>query len=318
MQMNGNIYKPLFLNMLFIKWLVSIWVGILLIGVNQVTLAALSSDQTTFETAELAVDAFEKALTQNDTQALLKIFGKQYEHQLMADDAQNRDLAAQILKEKKVLYGEGKDKIVLYAGNKSWPFPVPIIKSGNGWFYDTEAGIEEMVNRRIGRNELNAIDMCRFYSQAQVQYAFLDRDGDEVLEYAQQIKSSPDRKDGLYWIEQEGEALSPFGPLVAEANGLLDNHQPGDPYDGYYYKILTRQGRNAIGGRYDYIIHGNMIAGFALLAFPAEYGNTGIMTFICSHQGSVYQKDYGEETSYIVPGIDVYNPDSSWEKVKMD
>ncbi len=220
MRMNCSINFSLCLRKLANHLGASILAVFCMLGMNPVALSAEVPGQATFDTAELAVDAFEQALAQNDTEALLGLFGKQFEHQLMADDAQNRDFAAQILKEKKILSDQGKDKKILYAGDKLWPFPVPIIKSANGWFFDTVAGIEEMVNRRIGRNELNAIEMCRFYSRAQIEYALLDRDGDQVLEYVQQIKSAANKKNGLFWVEPEGGELSPFGPLVAEAKGF--------------------------------------------------------------------------------------------------
>ncbi|MFT5316590.1 MAG: hypothetical protein ACI9UK_002436, partial [Candidatus Krumholzibacteriia bacterium] len=161
-----------------------------------------------------------------------------------------------------------------------------------------------------------AIEICRAYFNAQVQYASVDRDGDEVREFAQKVASEEGKKDGLYWEAGADEELSPFGPLVVEARNYLEGREVGDPFNGYYYKIVTRQGAEAPGGRYDYIINGNMIAGFALLAFPAEHGNSGIMTFICNHQGKVYEKDLGEDSDLIAAGIVVYNPDPTWSEVQ--
>jgi len=278
---------------------------------------AQAADQAIFKTADMAVDALAKALAQDDTEALLKIFGKEYEYELTGDDKITREQTAQAIKQKNELRDEGADKKIFYVGKESWPLPFPLVKTEAGWHFDTEAGIEELVNRRIGRNELNAIEICQLYIDAQVEYANTDRDGDEVREYAQRIASTPGKKDGLFWKEVEGEKLSPFGPLVADARGYLVDREPGDPFKGYYYKVITRQGSDAIGGRYDYIINGNMIAGFALIAFPAEHGNTGIMTFTCSHQGKVYQKDFGEDSNLIAAGVDEYNPDSSWVEVKI-
>lgn len=299
----------------------TVQVVILLAGILSMTVAsfistAQAADQAIFKTADMAVDALAKALAQDDTEALLNIFGKEYEYELTDDDKISRERAAQAIKQKNELRDEGADKKVLYMGRETWPLPFPLVKTEAGWHFDTEAGIEELVNRRIGRNELNAIEICQLYIDAQVEYANTDRDGDEVREYAQRIASTPGKKDGLFWKEVEGEVLSPFGPLVADAKDYLVDREPGDPFKGYYYKVITRQGSEAIGGRYDYIINGNMIAGFALIAFPAEHGNTGIMTFTCSHQGKVYQKDFGEDSNLIAAGVDEYNPDSSWEEVK--
>ncbi len=173
-----------------------------------------------------------------------------------------------------------------------------------------------MIIRRIGRNELSAVEICQAYMEAQIQYARTDRDGDDVREFAQTILSDEGQMGGLYWEAGDGEELSPFGPLVAEARDYLEGREVGDPFKGYYYKILTRQGAKAPGGRYDYIINGNMIAGFALIAFPADHGNSGIMTFVCNHQGKVYQKDLGEDTDLIAGGMVVYNPDSTWSEVR--
>ena len=296
-------------------------VVIFLAGILSITIAPFistvqASDQAIFKTADMAVDALSKALAQDDMRELLNIFGKEYEDELTDDDKISRERAAQAIKEKNELRDEGADKKILYMGNETWPLPFPLVKTEAGWHFDTEAGIEELVNRRIGRNELNAIQICQLYIDAQVEYANMDRDIDEVREYAQRIASTPGKKDGLYWEKIEGEKLSPFGPLVADARGYLVDREPGDPFKGYYYKVITRQGSEAIGGRYDYIINGNMIAGFALIAFPAEHGNTGIMTFTCSHQGRVYQKDFGEDSNLIAAGVDEYNPDSSWDEVK--
>ena len=172
------------------------------------------------------------------------------------------------------------------------------------------------MNRRIGRNELNAISVARAYVAAQREYARLDRDGDRVLEYATRVSSRPERRDGLFWEVRDGEPPSPFGPLVADARGYLEGRDPGDPYRGYYFKVLTRQGLNPPGGRYDYVINGNMIGGFALVAFPADYGNSGITTFVVSHQGEVLQKDLGEDTRLIAGAMQEYDPDETWLPVE--
>ncbi len=209
---------------------------------------------------------------------------------------------------------------VLHIGTADWPFPIPIVKTADGtWFFDTAAGQQEILARRIGRNELETIDVCRAYVAAQREYASEDRDGSGVLKYAQRLVSHPGQKDGLYWPAAAGEEQSPFGPLMAQAaaEGYFPKKGAGrQPFHGYYYRILTRQGPAAPLGRYDYVINGSMIAGFAMIAWPAEYGNSGIMTFIVNHQGKVYQKDLGPQTEDVAPAITEYNPDASWKLVK--
>jgi hypothetical protein len=203
-------------------------------------------------------------------------------------------------------------------GTNSWPFAIPIVQRDGRWFFDTDAGKEELLNRRIGRNELEVLQAMRAYVDAQREYASFDRDGDEVLEYAQRLASSPGTKDGLYWPPDLDGEISPLGPLVAHAQASgyfgdtpIDKFSP-QPFHGYLFKILTRQGKHAPGGKYDYVINGNMIGGFALVAWPAEYGDSGIMTFIVNQLGRVYQKDLGANTSKIGRKMSAYDPDDSW------
>ena len=281
---------------------------------------ANTAEQKTFATPGAAVDELVAALEKDELDTLLDIFGREYEEELIGGDPiASREARKQVSKriqEMHKLRDDGKDRKVLYIGPEAWPVPIPLVKDGESWRFDTAAGIEEVVNRRIGENELNAIAICRAYIDAQVEYSSTDLDGDAVLEYAQHIASTEGKKDGLFWESGGNEVLSPFGPLVADAKDYLEGREPGDPFKGYYYKIITRQGSDAPGGRYDYIINGNMIAGFALIAFPADGGNSGIMTFMCSHQGKVYQKNFGEDSDLIAAGIDEYNPDTSWSEVK--
>ena len=280
----------------------------------------MAAEQLTFATPDAAVDALVAAVAADDMEKLLDIFGREYESDLIGGDEiafrESRKLLAGALGEAASLREDNMDTKTLIVGAKAWPFPFPIVRQAGQWRFDTEAGIEEVINRRIGRNELGAIELCRAYIDAQVQYASADHDGDDVREFAQKILSEDGQKDGLYWEAGDGEEHSPFGPLVADAQNYLEGREVGDPFKGYYYKIITRQGADAPGGRYDYIINGNMIAGFALVAFPAEYGNSGVMTFICSHQGKVYQKAFGEDSDLIVGGMVVYNPDSTWSEVR--
>ena len=189
------------------------------------------------------------------------------------------------------------------------------------WFFDTDAGKEEIINRRVGANELGAISVIHGYVNAQREYAALDRNGDSVLEYAQRLRSTPGTHDGLYWPAHPGDELSPLGPLIAQAHFEGYRHQTKimtdeqSPYHGYYFKILTRQGRHAPGGRYNYIINGRMIAGFALVAWPAEWDNTGVMTFVVNQQGIIHQKNLGPNTAKTASRMTSYDPDSSWAPV---
>ncbi len=280
------------------------------------------SNQTDFESPKAAVEALMVALEHDNVKALLKIFDPKYKQELTGGDtAASRHERQQVLtamQETWKLRNDGKDRKVLIIGPNAWPFPFPLVKNGNRWRFDTASGIEEVIERHIGENELNAIEMCSEYLDAQLKYARKDRDGDGVLEYAQQITRSPGQKNGLYWSSKDGQDVSPFGPLVADARGYLQGRKPADPYKGYYFKILTRQGALQPGGRYDYIINGNMIAGFGLISYPAEYGNSGIMSFVCNHQGKVFQADLGQNTELIARGIDVYNPNEIWELVKKE
>ena len=262
--------------------LTALFVGWLLVGPVQTAGAeegappAAPSTQRRFATPEAAVDALLEALKKEDEGTLLDIFGQEHEKLVVVTDKVARHEAFTQLctaaRAKKELQKEGDVKRILVLGNEAWPFPIPLVKEESGWRFDTAAGAEEIINRRIGENELEAIATCRAYVQAQVDYAGKDRDGDEVLEYAQRIRSTKGKKDGLYWeVAPDGnEEVSPFGPLMAEAAAYLVAGKKGEtPYRGYYYKMLTRQGANPPGGKYDYVINGHMIAGFALVGCPA-------------------------------------------------
>jgi hypothetical protein len=209
---------------------------------------------------------------------------------------------------------------IIHVGNDDWPLPIPISKTPDGkWFFDTEAGKTEILARRIGENELETIQVCRTYVEAQREYGSKDRDGSDVLKFAQRIMSTPGKMDGLFWSATRGQEQSPFGHLFAEAakEGYeKTTGHPHEPYHGYHFRVLKRQGSAAPGGKYDYVINGNMIAGFALVAFPADYESSGIMTFIVNQRGKVYQKDLGPQTTELARKMTEYNPDSSWTLVK--
>jgi len=210
----------------------------------------------------------------------------------------------------------GVNKMTLTVGKKQWPFPIPIVKDAQGWRFDTDAGRDEIINRRIGRNELNAIAVCRSYVEAQRQYAGRDRNGTGILEYARKFTSSPGKKDGLYWPSDVSQEMSPFGPLIAPSSDYQAARKKGSPYYGYYFRILERQGPQVPGGAFNYMINGHMLAGFALVAFPADYGTSGVMTLVVNQWGQVYQKDLGVDTARVAGAMTEYNPDRSWAIVK--
>jgi hypothetical protein len=275
----------------------------------------------TFATPEEAVAALVSAVKTEDHTELRAIFGPAAVDLVNPDTVQAAnefEAFATALGETNRLVHESDTRRVLELGNDAWAFPVPIVQREGHWFFDTAAGKEELLNRRIGANELSTLEVARAYVQAQREYASRDRDGGEVLKYAQKMISTPGTKDGLFWSPDFDDEISPFGPLVADAadEGYRKGQQnPGDephPFHGYFFKILTRQGKHAPGGKYDYVINGNMIGGFALVAWPAEYGKSGIMTFIVNQQGRVYQKDLGPQTTKSAETMKDYDPDKSW------
>jgi hypothetical protein len=281
--------------------------------------------QETFDTPDAAVTGLLAAVQSNDHADLHKIFGPQGKELSSGDpveDANNYKEFAQQTLEKAQLEEHSPTVFILHIGANDWPFPIPIAKdeATGKWYFDTAAGQNEILARRIGANELETLSMARAYVDAQREYASQDRNGSGVLQYAQHFRSHPGMKDGLYWQATGDEPESPFGPLVAQATTEgYSKHAAGTgphAFHGYYYHILTKQGPAAPGGKYNYVINGNMIAGFALIAYPDDYGKSGIMTFIVSHQGKVYQKDLGPKTPEIARSITAYNPDSSWTLVK--
>jgi hypothetical protein len=291
-----------------------------------VPIAAQAADKARagrkFATPEEAVAALRVATTKADTNALLDILGPASEDLLNPDRIQaahELKTFSAALTETNHLLRTSENLIILQVGDDGWPFPVPIVKKEGGWVFDTETGKDELLNRRIGNNELSTLQVMREYVDAQREYAGSDHDGDEILEYAQRLVSSPGKQDGLYWPQEADGDLSPFGPLVAyaQAKGYspelrVEDEAERGPYHGYYFKILTRQGKHALGGKYSYVINGNMIAGFALVAWPAEYGASGIMTFVVSQQGRVFQNDLGPKTSRLASRMDTFDPDPSW------
>jgi hypothetical protein len=276
----------------------------------------------TFGSPEEAVKALVTATQAGDHATLEAIFGPGVKDLLSGDpkqDALEFAAFAKLVGQYSQLVRKAENQYVLNLGDQDWPFPIPLVKKNGVWFFDTAAGRDEIVNRRIGEDELTAIGVCRTYLAAQREYASEDRTGDGVLKYAQRIKSSPGQKDGLYWKAAPDEDQSPFGPLIAEvhAQGYGGKTAEGDPqpFHGYRFKILTAQGASAPGGAYNYIINGNLIAGFALVAYPAHWGESGVMTFIVNQWGKVYQRNLGADSADLAAAMTDFDPDQDWTVV---
>ncbi len=287
------------------------------------TMAAAS--QIFFPTPEDALKGLVEAVKTHDKAALDQIFGPFAKDLRSGDEVQAAAEFEEFTKhieEKTSLVNETDSKVIIHIGNENWPFPIPLVKSNDHWFFDTESGKEEILNRRIGEDELTAIMVCHTYVKAQREYVLKDWDGDGILAYAQKLRSDPNKKNGLFWRHAPGEPVSPLGELVTKARmegykkeKSVFKEQPA-PFHGYYFKILTGQGKNAPGGKYNYIINGNMVGGFGLIAFPSNWGKSGVMSFIVNQQGKVYQKDLGPDTLKIARDMDTYDPDKTWTLVK--
>ncbi|MCI4428214.1 MAG: DUF2950 domain-containing protein [Burkholderiales bacterium] len=284
-----------------------------------IPLASASAPQETFATPEAAVEALMAALKADGDAPLIAIFGEEYKDLVISSDraesSANRAKILAMMQTLRVLREPTPLRRVLLIGDRAWPLPIPIVREGNRWRFATEEGEDELINRRIGENENNAIYVLRAYIDAQRAYASRDRNGDGVRQYAQKLASAPGKQDGLYWPADaaKGEEQSPFGPLIAES-GIVPKGR-GEAYRGYHFKILTRQGATAPGGAYSYIINGRMIAGFAAVAYPAEYGTSGVMTFIVSNHGKVYEKNLGRGSTGIGASITVFDPGAGWKEV---
>jgi hypothetical protein len=274
-----------------------------------------------FASADAAAEALVAALRTNDTKALLAILGSEGRPLLSSGDAVvdrgNRMTFVNAYDAAHTLVPNG-NTMQLQVGEDDWPLPIPIVKTGEQWRFDARQGRDEILARRIGRNEIYTMQTCLAYVDAQREYYAADPNGDGILEYAQKFGSTPGKRDGLYWQTKEGEPPSPLGGLVtrARAEGYRKGEGP-TPYHGYIYRILTAQGPAAPGGAYDYITRGHMIAGFALVAFPAQYGSSGVMTFLVNHDGVVYQKDLGRNTRAVATAMKTFNPDGTWTKAEV-
>ena len=265
----------------------------------------------TFDSAEKGVDAFKSALSSNDFDGLASLLGLDPAKLRKSDGVMATFDLIRKGAERKVYLQKTGDRDIIQIGDVLWPLPFPLVRAQNGqWAFDPHAGIEEIINRRVGENELNAIATARAYVGAQLAYASEDHDGDGVLEYAQKLVSTPGKTDGLYWPADEGAGVSPAGAALNEAT--LTKARPGEGYFGYYFKILKGQGPNVAGGEYSYVINGNMIAGFALVAWPVKYGETGVDTFVVNQAGIVYQADLGKDTASVAKAMARFNPGKDW------
>ncbi len=300
--------------------------GLVLVAFRTGTGVAAAPHQKSFATPEAAVDALVAAMEAHDTHALLAVLGSGAQPLISSGDAvadrEVRERLVHAYQEAHSLLKADDKQAVLQIGKDDWPFPIPLVKSTAGWRFDTDAGKEEILDRRIGANELATIQACLAYVDAQREYYQRDPDHDTLLEYARKFVSTPGKRDGLYWDTQPGEDESPLGPHFADARAhgyaMKGGPKPA-PYHGYYYRILTRQGPAAAGGAYDYLVeHGKMMGGFALVAYPAQYDNSGIMTFIVNHDGVVFEKDLGPATATIAHAMQAFNPDSTWKRVGAD
>jgi hypothetical protein len=276
--------------------------------------------QQGYKTPQEAVDALVASAKTDDQKAALVVLGRGGEDIVssgdIASDSAVRQHFITSYEAKHQITMDGDNKATLVLGDNDYPFPIPLVKKAGLWSFDTEAGRREILFRRIGRNELDAIQTSLAYVDAQNEYADKDRTGAGTGIYAQRIVSEAGKKDGLYWPTAQGEEQSPLGELFATASRQGYRADQGrSPYHGYYYKILTRQGPAAPGGAVDYVVKDKMIGGFALVAYPAEYRNSGVMTFIVNHQGTVFQKDLGSDTAKIAEAMTSFNPDKTWIKV---
>jgi DUF2950 family protein len=297
------------------KPLFSLTIAALLCAATSVAMA-----QQTFKTPEEAATALVNAAKSGDSKSIVTVLGPDGEDIVSSGDevadAATRAKFIAAYDAKHTIAMEGDSKAVMVVGPDDFPLPIPLVRKDGLWRFDTAAGREEILFRRIGENELDAIQSALAYVDAQDEYAEKDRTGAGVNTYAQRIISQPGKKDGLYWPTSQGEEASPLGELIAEAT--KQGYRVGGgrtPFHGYYFKILTKQGAAAAGGELEYIVNGKMIGGFALVAYPAEYRNSGVMTFIVNHAGTVFQKDLGPNTAQVAERMTAFNPDKTWRAV---
>ena len=280
-----------------------------------------AAEQQSFPSPEAGVQALVEAAKRNDTETMLQILGPEAESFINTgdpvSDQATRERFVQAYEEAHMLVPSGDTRVILQVGKDEWPLPIPLVKDSTSWRFDSEEGKEEILNRIIGRNELDVIQVCLAYVDAQFEYYRRNPQHDTLLQYASRFMSTQGKRDGLYWETTADEPPSPLGPFLirARAEGYEHTADHPTPYHGYYYKILTGQGPNAPGGAYDYVVYDKMIGGFAMVAYPAQYGSSGIMTFIVNHDGVVYQKDLGPDTTAMAQSMTTFDPDETWEKL---
>jgi len=281
--------------------------------------APAQNTQKSFASPDEALQSLVKAVRNSDTKELVAILGPGSREIISSGDPvadkTGRERFVAMYDEKIVIEGAETGKAVFTIGNDDYPYPIPLVKKGNAWIFDARAGKEELLNRRIGRNELEVIEILRTYVDAQREYATTDWDGDGKSAFAQKIRSTPGKKDGLHWAAKEGEKLSPLGPFAAKA-AKEGYAKDSTALHGYHFRILKGQGKDAEGGEFNYLVNGKMILGYAMVAYPAQYGSSGVMTFIVNQNGIVYQKNLGKKTGKIAAAMKLYNPDKSWKKVE--
>jgi hypothetical protein len=284
--------------------------------------ATKHDEQQTFATPQAAADSLFRACKENDTAALVRMFGPKYAKLAESIDPVEEKVHRRALWEQSQeftnIMEKSPDRVEIVIGKELWSFPIPLLKQDNGWVFATDQGLQEILARRIGMNELSAIEVCWTYLDAQTEYAAEDRNGDEVKEYAQRFASTPGTHDGLYWAvaPDSSEPRSPMGEWLAIAEAGGTESSPDEAYMGYHFKILKRQGSNPPCGKYDYVINGHMIAGFALVAWPADYRSSGVKTFVISHEGRLFEKDLGPDTAKVAAAMTEYNPDDTWTPVE--
>lgn len=275
-----------------------------------------ADDPPEFDTPEQAAEAFKSTVNGGDFDKLAQLLGLDAAKAKASDESADNYAAIRAGVKEKLVVEDQQDRKILEIGNQLWPLPFPLVKKDGGrWAFDTYAGLEEIADRRVGENELSTIATMRAYVDAQETYASIDRDGDGVLEYAQKLISSDGKHDGLYWPSEQGDGdESPAGPALVDGNAL-EKAKAGLGYNGYRYRILSGQGENIAGGKFDYIINGNMIAGFGLVAWPVKYGITGVKTFAVNKSGIVYEADLGDDTAKVAKRIVNFNPGDKWDVV---
>jgi hypothetical protein len=301
--------------------------GLTLLASGILALGSMNAQaaQKTFDTPEAAVSALIAAVKSGNADDMAAVLGEDMRDQFRTGDPHLSDLdRAEFLKAAQAATRIENDtvpgRMIVYFGANEWPFPAPLVKEGSAWRFDGKAGRQEILDRRIGHNEMHAVETCLGYVEAQVDYARTDHDGSGVLEFAQKLISSPGRHDGLYW---PGDAAgpSPFGPSLNESDRMVPGPDAGVTVNrvrqhfGYRYRVLTAQGSHAVGGARNFLVDGHLLGGFGLVAWPREYGVTGVQTFVVNQLGIVYAKDLGADTATLAPAITAFDPDASWKKL---